>query len=72
MDGESECQLFVQKLMERLYLDYPSNILICSDIPPTLIDIFILSLRSAARSREKLRQHDVRQVHNVDDDGGSD
>jgi hypothetical protein len=49
------CQLFVQKLMEHLYLDYPSNILTCSDISPTIIDISILSLRLSARSREKLR-----------------
>ena len=28
----------MQKLIEHLYLDYPSNVLTCSDIPPTLID----------------------------------
>jgi hypothetical protein len=59
--------------MEHLYLDYPSNIFTCSDIPPTLIDISILSLRSSACSEKNYDQHDVRQVHNVDDDDdGSD
>jgi hypothetical protein len=66
------CQLFVQKLMEHLNLDYPSNILTCSDIPSTIVDISILSFRSSTRSEQKLSS--ASQANNdhdgdYDDDG---
>jgi hypothetical protein len=57
------CQVFVQKLMEHLNLDYPSNIRTCSDIPLTIVDISILSFRSSIPVRNKnYHQHQKRMM----------
>jgi hypothetical protein len=35
------CQIFVQKLIERLNLNYPSNVLTRKDLPPTIFYVSV-------------------------------
>ncbi|CAF1528064.1 unnamed protein product [Adineta ricciae] len=53
-DANLNCQVFVQKLVKYLDLDYLSSILTCVDIPPTIVELTILAIRSSAHSQEKL------------------
>lgn len=48
------CQTFVRNLIEHLNLNYPSNIVHCSDLPPAIVDFTILCLRTSAHSKQKL------------------
>jgi uncharacterized membrane protein len=61
MDLEYELSNIVQKMVRCLNLRYPSNILICSDLPPTIVDISIFIYMHQHMSRIKKDQQQQQQ-----------
>lgn len=49
------CQIFVKKMIEKLELQYPSN-LGCCDLSPVIVDFSILCIRCSTSSKNRLNK----------------